>query len=125
MAVLSALACLALAAGRDARTLSLHEFAELTHTESVLMSCAESASSSSPLSSGSELQWCADPSSPHCRPAAPPAPRLELWDNPQLTLLSSVQPAPATFIWLPWPRPEVQPVLTRTAAERLDRPPRA
>ena len=124
LAVLTALACLAGAAGRDARTLSLHQFSALTQSESVLMSCAQTPTHTSPGSSG-DVQWCSDPSSPLCRPALPPSHRLELWDNPDTFLLPALQVPVATFIWLPWPQPEAATLLPRSASVRLERPPRA
>jgi hypothetical protein len=123
IAVLTALACLAGAAARDAQTLSLRQFEQLTHAESVLMSCA--ADSWPASSSGTDLLWCSDPTSPHCRPAAPQAPQIELWDRPDSVLLPVLQVPVATYVWLPWPRPEAAPLLTRSASDRLERPPRA
>ena len=124
LAVLSALACLAGAAARDARTLSLHAFSALTQSESVLMSCADAPTNTSTSAPG-DLQWCADPSSPHCRPAVPTSHRLELWDNPDTFLLPALQVPVATYRWLPWPEPEAAALLSRSASFRLERPPRA
>jgi len=124
VAALTALACLSWASRTDAKTLSLSRFHELTQSESVLMSCADAL----PLSSGAEVEWCADPSSPACRPVAPPSHRVDLGDAARFSLLSSLEVPAATFVWMcdvEWPRPEASPLLFRSDRDRLDRPPRA
>jgi hypothetical protein len=132
VAVLSALLCLACAASRDSRTLSLHEFAQLTHGESVLMSCAEGAHLSSRESRddvGGDPLWCSDPSSPHCRPAAPPAARLELSDSPLWTVTPVLEARTELPVVLResrvYPRPEAATLHSLRSAHRLERPPRA
>ena len=117
MVVLVALACLAYAGSRDARPLSL---AELAQTETLLMSCDESATSSA------EPLWCADPSAPQCAPAAPDAPNVLLAAGPDVWLQPLQLPSRHdAYIVAPWPKPLAEAVLARVDQARLERPPRA
>ena len=117
IAVLVALACLAYAGSRDARPLSL---AELSRTETLLMSCDESATSSA------EPLWCADPSAPQCAPAAPDAPHVLLAGGPNLWLQPLALPTSHhAYVVMPWPKPRTESVLARIDQARLERPPRA
>jgi hypothetical protein len=120
LAVLTALVCLAVAASFESPTLTLAGLAKNAHAESVLMSCAEDSSPSG----GDALLWCSDPSSPHCIPAAPEVPRPEVWDRPDTSLLSSFDVPSASFVLLPWPRPETASLYARDNVSRLERPPR-
>lgn len=119
LAVLTVLVCLAFAASRDPETLTLVGLDRHTQGESLLMSCAE------PSSASNDVLWCSDPSSPHCIPAAPEVPRLELWDSPDSCATSGLELPAVTYILLPWPRPEAERLHARDAVARLERPPRA
>ena len=116
LAALTALLCLSFAAARDTRTISL---SELTAEEAPLMSCEPSSSSYE------GLMWCSDPSSPHCIPAAPEAPRLELADRPDLALQAVLPEQQATYVLVPWPATDVAANFGRKPDQRLERPPRA
>jgi len=123
LAVLTALACLAVASSLDAPTLTLTGLSQRSHAESVLMSCADDSSSGS----GESMLWCSDPSAPHCIPAAPEVPRPELWDRPDSSLSSSLDVPNVSFVLLRavWPRPELASLYARDNVSRLERPPRA
>jgi len=116
---LCALACLAFAATRDGVTLSSLD--ALGQKESVLMSCADAPATSG----GGALLWCADPSSPHCIPAAPDVPRIELSSSPDLYLLPSVPMPRPTYTLMSWPEPRPRVLASRPRSGRLERPPRA
>lgn len=116
LAALTALLCLAVMAARDGRTISFDELASLN---APLMSCESSSSSPD------GLLWCSDPSSPHCIPAVPDPPRLELADRPDMTMVPADAVTPATFVLLPWPAPTVAERRGLRIAQRLERPPRA
>lgn len=115
--VLTALACLAYTALRDTPTLSLQRMA----SGSILMSCAESTPASA------EPLWCSDPSSPHCLPAVPQAPRAELSDHPDLWVTASLEAAPtlAFRVLSSWPRSLAETPRGLSHVHRLERPPRA
>jgi len=116
MVVLTALACLAFAASRDARPLSL---AELAQTETLPMSCDGGfATTTEPL-------WCADPSAPQCAPAAPDAPPVMIAASPDVWLYTSQLPQRVdSFLLVPWPRPLATSAITRVDQARIERPPR-
>jgi hypothetical protein len=116
LAVLTALLCLAVMATRDGRTISL---AELSSLNAPLMSCESTSSAVD------GLLWCSDPNSPHCIPAVPDPPRLDISDRPDLCTLSAVELTPATFVLLPWPNVAPDQTRGRNDVHRLERPPRA
>lgn len=118
MAVLAALLCLSFASLDDAATVSSLD--ALSRVESVPMSCADA-----PASSGGGLLWCADPSAPHCIPAAPDVPRIELWSSPELVLAPSLPMPRPTYVLMSWPAPHPRVLVSRLASTRLERPPRA
>lgn len=115
IAVLTALLCLAAMASRDGGTISLGELSSL---HAPLMSCeADGAGSDG-------LLWCSDPNSPHCIPAMPEPPRVELGDRPDFTLSSTVPVRPASYVILPWPALRRDSDRGRRDVHRLERPPR-
>lgn len=116
LSALTALLCLAVMAARDGRTIGLEELASLN---APLMSCESTSGSMD------GLLWCSDPSSPHCIPAVPEPPRLELSDRPDMTTVATETVAAATFVILPWPTPAVVERRGLRIAHRLERPPRA
>jgi hypothetical protein len=116
---LTALACLGFASLRDPAPVSL---AQLSSSETVLMSCADEA----PVSEA--LLWCSDPSSPQCIPAAPAAPGVELWDSPHvasLTVAAAEQPHGYVLRRPTWVRVRPSLVAGRHDIEPLERPPRS
>lgn len=118
LVVLTALACLGFAALRDPKPLSL---ADLEQADSVLMSCEEGAASSS-----GEPLWCADPSAPHCNPAAPDAPHALAASQPDVALLTFLDAErPYRLVIESWPAPLAERMPPRVAPNRLERPPRA
>jgi hypothetical protein len=117
--VLTALLCLAFAASHEGRTVTLAGLTQLAQGDSVLMSCARDVEPAS-----GPTMWCSDPSSPHCIPAAPEAPRAELWDGPDSALLLSFAVPAATHVLLPWPRLAPSSLHARDSVSRLERPPR-
>lgn len=118
LALLTALACLAFAATRDPRTVTL---ADLTEVETVLMSCEDSG-----VSSSGEPLWCADPSAPHCSPGAPDAPSALAIDRPDVTLLALPDlERRYTLLTSHWPAPPSERAAPRVDLGRLERPPRA
>lgn len=116
LSALTALLCLAVMAARDGRTIGLEELASLN---APLMSCESSSASME------GLLWCSDPSSPHCIPAMPDPPRLELADRPDLTTAALDEVADAVFVLVPWPTPTHVERRGLRIAHRLERPPRA
>lgn len=121
LAALTALVCLAVVASLESPTLTLAGFAKSSHAESVLMSCAEDSASHS---GNDAMLWCSDPSAPHCIPAAPEVPRPEVWDRPDTSIVASLIVPAASFVLLPWPRPETASLYARDNVSRLERPPR-
>lgn len=118
LALLTALACLGFAATRDPRTVTL---ADLAQAEAVLMSCEDSG-----VSGTGEPLWCADPSAPHCSPAAPDAPSALAVDRPDVTLLALPDfERRYTLVLSHWPPPRNERVAPRVDLGRLERPPRA
>jgi hypothetical protein len=115
LVALTALLCLAVMASRDGRTISLSELSSL---HAPLMSCESDGAGSD------GLLWCSDPNSPHCIPAAPEPPRLELADRPDLDLASAVPVAEASYVLVPWPKLMPASERGRRNAQRLERPPR-
>jgi hypothetical protein len=125
LAVLTAFACLALSGwltldSFGSPTLTLAGLAKSSHAESVLMSCADDNAPSG----GDAMLWCSDPSAPHCIPAAPEVPRPEVWDRPDSSLVAGLTVPVASFVLLPWPRPELASLYARDNVSRLERPPR-
>jgi hypothetical protein len=121
LAALTALVCLVVVAAFEPASLTLAGFTKSSRAESVLMSCAEDSAPSA----GDAMLWCSDPSAPHCIPAAPEVPRPEVWDRPDTSLISNVRVPSASFVLLPWPRPEIASLYARDNVSRLERPPRA
>lgn len=118
LALLTALACLGFAELRDPHTLSLTELAQ---ADAVLMSCEVGSATST-----GEPLWCADPSAPHCSPAAPDAPHALAADRPDLTLCGLDLPErPYTLVATHWPSPRADRAVPRIDGSRLERPPRA
>ena len=118
LALLTVLACLGFAETRDPRPISL---AALSQAETVLMSCEDDGASST-----GEPLWCADPSAPHCSPAAPDTPNGLACDRPDVALLAMTEPErPYTVLTTSWPGPLAVRAVPRVDQSRLERPPRA
>lgn len=116
IAVFTVLACLGVMAERDPSPIGLDDLERLN---APLMSCDHASDP------GGALLWCADPNSPQCIPALPVPPRPELGDRPDLDVFGMAQVAHATFVVLPWPRPELSTLRGRRVRQRIERPPRA
>lgn len=93
--------------------------ADLDRAHETLMSCSDGDSF------GSEPMWCADPSSPHCVPAAPPTPAPDFTDHssPATLRVSSVEAL--GYVLVAWPEPRIEDTPRKPERARLDRPPRA
>jgi len=91
---------------------------DLDRAHQTVLSCGEREST------GGELMWCSDPSSPQCIPAAPPSPAPDFSDNSAPAALLVGRASRLGYTLVPWPVPVLVSVNGRSDHPRLERPPR-